>query len=168
MYSGRYVRIYQCTYSTPGNVIHSYLCNPSLLDRELDRGAGVERVGPRHGETAGHVSYFLDLFRFQGAAQEFLFPIGKPLLDDLISTDVIIPDLFGDVAPVGYIIQKGLAKPDEILLLAFARDVHYEMERRINERLGVHLNVQTFHALGLTIIAESTGTKLSVSELAAS
>jgi len=68
------------------------------------------------------------------------------------------------VGKVKYIIDKGLAKPAEILLLAFANEAKEEMEERVS-RLGVHPDIKTFHALGVSIIAESTGTKPSVSEL---
>jgi DNA helicase-4 len=40
------------------------------------------------------------------------------------------------------------------------------MDERIYSRLGIRLNVRTFHSLGLDIIAESEGVKPSVSELA--
>lgn len=68
------------------------------------------------------------------------------------------------VGKAKYIIEKGLAKPDEILLLAFARGVRKELDERIS-RMEVQPTVKTFHALGLNIIAESEGIKPSVSEL---
>jgi len=68
------------------------------------------------------------------------------------------------VGKARYIIEKGLAKPDEILLLAFARKVKEELDERIS-RMRVHPDVKTFHALGLSIIAKSEGIKSSVSQL---
>ena len=68
------------------------------------------------------------------------------------------------VGKAAYILRKGLAKPDEVLLLSFGRDVKKEMYRRI-KALGLNLDVKTFHSLGLGIIAEVEDKKPSVSEL---
>jgi DNA helicase-4 len=70
------------------------------------------------------------------------------------------------IAKAVYLINKGLAKPEEILLIAFNRDVVEEMKKRLSAKLEKTPEVKTFHALGLNIIAESTGEKPSVSELA--
>jgi len=69
------------------------------------------------------------------------------------------------VGKAGYIIEKKLAEPHEILLLSFARDARKEMEARVLNRLGKKLRVETFHSLGLDIISEVEGRKPSVSEL---
>jgi DNA helicase-4 len=69
------------------------------------------------------------------------------------------------IGKAGYLIKKGLAAPEEILLIAFNRDIVSEMDERVYSRLGIRLNVRTFHSLGLDIIAESEGVKPSVSEL---
>jgi DNA helicase-4 len=50
-------------------------------------------------------------------------------------------------AKVGYLLKSGVRKPEEILLLAFARDAAKEMSERIEARCGVPLEAQTFHAL---------------------
>src|SRR5690606_5411370 len=47
--------------------------------------------------------------------------------------------------------------PDEILLLAFGRDVAAEMASRIEERSGAAVDAMTFHALGNKIIREVDG-----------
>lgn len=70
------------------------------------------------------------------------------------------------IAKAVYLIKKGLAKPEEILLIAFNRDVVEEMKKRLSSKLERTPEVKTFHALGLNIIAESTGETPSVSELA--
>ena len=57
------------------------------------------------GQAAGYVDDFFHLVRGQGAAQEGLFPVGEPLLDDLVAADVVVPDLLGDVPPVGPVVQ---------------------------------------------------------------
>lgn len=69
------------------------------------------------------------------------------------------------VSKAGYLLQSGLAKPNEILLISFARDVKEEMEERVQLRLGMSLRVETFHSLGLSIVAEVEGVKPSLSEL---
>jgi len=69
------------------------------------------------------------------------------------------------VGKVEYIVKKGLAKPEEILLLAFAREAKKEMEERMSSRLTVQPDIKTFHALGLSIIAESEGIQPSVTKL---
>jgi DNA helicase-4 len=68
------------------------------------------------------------------------------------------------VGKAAYILSKGLAKPEEVLLLSFGRDVKKEMHKRIGS-LGLNLDVKTFHSLGLGIIAEVEDKKPSVSEL---
>ncbi|OGD44159.1 hypothetical protein A3K79_00720 [Candidatus Bathyarchaeota archaeon RBG_13_46_16b] len=70
------------------------------------------------------------------------------------------------IGKAGYLIRKGYAAPEEILLVAFNRDIVSEMDERLCSRLGSRLNVRTFHSLGLDIIAKSEGVKPSISELA--
>ena len=69
------------------------------------------------------------------------------------------------VGKAAYIIEKGLAKPEEVLLLSFARDAKEEMYKRTNSRLKLNLEVKTFHSLGLSIIAEVEEKTPSVSKL---
>lgn len=69
------------------------------------------------------------------------------------------------VAKTAYILEKGLAKPNEVLLLSFARDSKQELFNRIKARLNHKVKVKTFHNLGLSIIANAEGTKPSVSVL---
>ena len=66
------------------------------------------------------------------------------------------------VGKVGYILQKGWATPDEILLLAFTSKAAEEMRERIEKKLGAQVKVRTFHALGLEIIAKARGKKPSL------
>lgn len=70
------------------------------------------------------------------------------------------------IGKVIYLIEKGLASPEDILLIAFNRDVASEMDERINRQFDLKLKVKTFHSLGLEIIAESKNEKPSISELA--
>tara|TARA_R110000796_G_scaffold14517_1_gene47445 strand:+ start:22529 stop:25420 length:2892 start_codon:yes stop_codon:yes gene_type:complete len=57
-------------------------------------------------------------------------------------------------AKAGYLIKAGIRNPEEILLLAFARDAAAEMSERIAERCGEPVEARTFHALSYTIIGE--------------
>lgn len=69
------------------------------------------------------------------------------------------------VGKTAYILEKGLAKPSELLLLSFARDAKREMFNRIKSRLKHNLQVKTFHSFGLGIIAKVEESKPSVSTL---
>lgn len=66
------------------------------------------------------------------------------------------------VGKVGFILKKGWAAPDEILLLAFTVKAAEEMRKRIEKKLGVDVKVRTFHGLGLEIIAQARGKKPSL------
>lgn len=75
------------------------------------------------------------------------------------------------VGKIGYVLLKKLVMPDEILVLAFNNNAARELEERIQERLGPllgehQIKVKTFHALGLEVIAETTGKKPSVANFA--
>ncbi len=71
------------------------------------------------------------------------------------------------IAKTGYLIQSGLAKPHEILILAYGKKASKETNERIKAKLpyieGVKTN--TFHKLGLDIIGTATGKKPRVSKL---
>jgi len=69
------------------------------------------------------------------------------------------------VGKAGYLIKSGLAQPEKLLLISFARSAKDEMSERVQSRLGFPLRVETFHSLGLSIIAEVEGRKPSLSEL---
>jgi DNA helicase-4 len=75
------------------------------------------------------------------------------------------------VGKIGYALLKGIVAPDEILVLAFNNHAALELEERIQERLGPLLGermikVKTFHALGMEVIAETTGKKPSIANFA--
>lgn len=55
-------------------------------------------------------------------------------------------------AKAAYLIKAGIRTPDEILLLAFARDAAKEMSERIEARCGMPVEARTFHALSYDII----------------
>ncbi len=71
------------------------------------------------------------------------------------------------VGKVDYLLRRGLARPDEILVLAFNRKANEELRDRLL-RLGGHSGVSTstFHALGLEIISTVQGKCPSLSGLA--
>ena len=60
-------------------------------------------------------------------------------------------------AKAAYLIQRGIRRPDEILLMAFARDAAEEMSERIQRRCGAAVDATTFHALGNAILREVEG-----------
>jgi DNA helicase-4 len=66
------------------------------------------------------------------------------------------------IAKVGYILKNKLAKPEEILLLAFTKKAAEEIKERIDKKFETSLNVRTFHSLGLEILAHSEGRKPSL------
>ena len=74
------------------------------------------------------------------------------------------------VAKAAWLLSKGLRKPDELLLLAFARDARLEMATRLKQRIpgltDTEISVHTFHSLGLDILGRATGSRPSLSKLA--
>lgn len=61
------------------------------------------------------------------------------------------------VAKAAYLIQRGIRRPEEILLLAFGKRAADEMASRIKARCGTPVEVRTFHALGYEIIRAVEG-----------
>jgi len=75
------------------------------------------------------------------------------------------------VGKIGYALLGKLVTPDQILVLAFNNHAAHELDERIQERIGSILGdrkikVRTFHALGLEVIAETTGKKPSIANFA--
>ncbi|WP_295568736.1 UvrD-helicase domain-containing protein [uncultured Stenotrophomonas sp.] len=76
------------------------------------------------------------------------------------------------VAKAAYAIDRGFVEPERIVMLAFNKDAAKELEARAQqsfERLGIAgaaVEAQTFHALGLAIIAKATGRKPAIPEWA--
>jgi DNA helicase IV len=77
------------------------------------------------------------------------------------------------VSKVGYLVKKGYASPEEILVLSFNKSVADEIETRVQERLiqrGVIPSIpeiSTFHAFGMAMIKE-TGPNLKLAPSALS
>ncbi len=75
------------------------------------------------------------------------------------------------VGKVGYVLNKKIYKPQQILALAFNRKAAEELKERIGERLGDFIQddkieAKTFHSYGLEIIANAEGKKPSLAEWA--
>jgi DNA helicase-4 len=73
------------------------------------------------------------------------------------------------VAKAGYVIREGLARPDQILMLAFNSDAAQELGERVRSRLNGTKDVEriktmTFHAFGQHVIGEATGRKPTLAE----
>ncbi|OOY18282.1 UvrD-helicase domain-containing protein [Thioclava sp. DLFJ4-1] len=62
-------------------------------------------------------------------------------------------------AKAAYLLKAGIRTPDEVLLLAFARDAASEMSERIESRCGEPVAARTFHALSYEIIGAVEGKK---------
>jgi len=71
------------------------------------------------------------------------------------------------VARAGYLVKSGLAKSNDILLLAFGNEAAKEMDTRIRDKLQFDdLTATTFHAFGQRIIAEVEQKKPSINQMA--
>jgi len=63
---------------------------------------------------------------------------------------------------IEYLLMKGHASPQEILVLVFNRDAKHLIESRVLQRTDQELNVHTFHSFGLEVLAQSSGKKPSI------
>jgi DNA helicase-4 len=72
------------------------------------------------------------------------------------------------VGRAGYLVEAGLARPEEILILAFGRKASEETDHRIAQRLPGHTGIvaRTFHSLGLDILGQATGRQPNLTKLA--
>jgi DNA helicase IV len=70
------------------------------------------------------------------------------------------------VAKAGYLLKKEFYTPEQILLLAFNRAAADEMQERIEKTLDVDIAANTFHAVGLRIVAEVEGQKPALAKIA--
>jgi len=70
------------------------------------------------------------------------------------------------VARAGWLLARGEASEEQILLLAFGRKAAHEMDERIRERLHTDaISARTFHALALNIIQQGGKKAPAISEL---
>lgn len=63
---------------------------------------------------------------------------------------------------VKYLIEVKQVKPEEILLISFTKKSSEEMYERISKKLGLNVEVKTFHKLGMEIIANDNRAKPDV------
>ena len=72
------------------------------------------------------------------------------------------------ISKAAYLVASGLAKPEEILLLAYNRDAADEMKARIEEKLvgngDVEFKANTFHAFGLHLLREGGQENLDITQ----
>lgn len=70
-------------------------------------------------------------------------------------------------AKAAYLVKAGIRQPDEILLLAFAKNAAVEMSERVEARSGVPIVARTFHAIAYDIIGIVEGSKPALAHHAA-
>ncbi len=75
------------------------------------------------------------------------------------------------VAKAGWLVERGARQPEDLLLLAFARNARDELAQRVKQRLGARaartMRLETFHSLGLSIIGEVEGRRPALAKAAA-
>ena len=64
---------------------------------------------------------------------------------------------------VKYLVEKKLAKPDEILLLSYSKDSSIDLSNKIHS-LYADMQISTFHSLGLNIIKDAKQEKPAIEE----
>ncbi|WP_011908837.1 UvrD-helicase domain-containing protein [Cereibacter azotoformans] len=67
-------------------------------------------------------------------------------------------------AKAAYLVKAGIRKPEEILLLAFAKNAAEEMSERVEARSGVPISARTFHAIAYDIIGIVEGSKPALAD----
>lgn len=67
-------------------------------------------------------------------------------------------------AKAAYLVKAGIRQPEEILLLAFAKNAAEEMSERVEARSGVPIVARTFHAIAYDIIGMVEGTKPALAD----
>lgn len=67
-------------------------------------------------------------------------------------------------AKAAYLVKAGIRQPEEILLLAFAKNAAEEMSERVEARSGVPIVARTFHAIAYDIIGIVEGLKPALAD----
>lgn len=67
-------------------------------------------------------------------------------------------------AKAAYLVTAGIRQPEEILLLAFAKNAAEEMSERVEARSGVPIVARTFHAIAYDIIGIVEGSKPALAD----
>jgi len=63
------------------------------------------------------------------------------------------------LAKIGLLLKTGQCRPEEILAISFTRKSATELGERVELKLGVELDIHTFHKLGLNIVGQAGGRK---------
>lgn len=72
------------------------------------------------------------------------------------------------LSKIGFLLKSGQCEPEEILAISFTRKSAEELAERVHQKLGVDLDIHTFHKLGLQIIAKAEGGKPRLAQFAES
>ena len=67
-------------------------------------------------------------------------------------------------AKAAYLVKAGIRQPEEILLLAFAKNAAKEMSERVEARSGMPIEARTFHAIAYDIIGIVEGLKPALAD----
>lgn len=67
-------------------------------------------------------------------------------------------------AKAAYLVKAGIRQPEEILLLAFAKNAAEEMSERVEARSGAPIEARTFHAIAYDIIGAVEGSKPALAD----
>jgi len=67
-------------------------------------------------------------------------------------------------AKAAYLVKAGIRQPEEILLLAFAKNAAEEMSERVEARSGVPIVARTFHGIAYDIIGVVEGSKPALAD----
>jgi len=70
------------------------------------------------------------------------------------------------LSKVQYLLEKNLAEPRDILILAFNRSAKENLQQGLYGRTGYDFETHTFHSFGQKVLAESTGRKPSLAPFA--
>jgi hypothetical protein len=65
----------------------------------------------KRGQAAGHFGHIADFVRRQSPAEERLFAVRQPFLDDLVAADGVVPNGLGYIPPTGDIVEEYVAGP---------------------------------------------------------
>lgn len=67
-------------------------------------------------------------------------------------------------AKAAYLVRTQICRPEDILLLAFAKNAAEELSNRVEKRAGIPIPARTFHALAYDIIGQVEGSKPALAD----
>ena len=71
------------------------------------------------------------------------------------------------LSKIGLLLRSRQCKPEEILAISFTNKSANELAERVSEKLGIEIQISTFHKLGLTILANAAKGKPLLASFAA-